>query len=167
LDKCLSVLKPSGHYSHIQNLGTDPAVMQRLRQQHEAGKGPSVSHTFVTHNGGQLGQVLQMMADGKVKLEVAKVSRLASIAAAAAAAAAGPGGLKDGRVMATIQCWQYWAGASYSTVLKFFDVLAGVPFPDSGIHNMALASMHKLRASGNHTPCRTLCACTAASMTQQ
>jgi hypothetical protein len=73
LDKCLSVLKPTGHYSHIQNLGTDPAVMQRLRQQHQAGKGPGLSHIFVTPNGAQLGQVLQLMADGKLKLEVAKV----------------------------------------------------------------------------------------------
>lgn len=75
LDKCLSVLKPTGHYAHIQNLGTDPAVMQRLRQQHEAGRGPSVSHIFVTPNGAQLAEVLQLMEDGKVKLEVAKVSR--------------------------------------------------------------------------------------------
>jgi hypothetical protein len=107
LDKCLSVLKPSGHYSHIQNLGTDPDVMQRLKQQHEAGQGPGVSHIFVTPNAGQLGEVLQMMAAdagqlgevlqmmaadagqlgevlqmmaaGKVKLEVAKV-RVAEVA---------------------------------------------------------------------------------------
>jgi NADPH:quinone reductase-like Zn-dependent oxidoreductase len=73
LDKCLSVLKPTGHYAHIQNLGTQPAVMQRLRQQHDAGQGPGVSHIFVTPNGQQLGQVLQMMVAGKVTLEVAKV----------------------------------------------------------------------------------------------
>ncbi|WIA42334.1 hypothetical protein OEZ86_008346 [Tetradesmus obliquus] len=80
LDKCLSVLKPTGHYSHIQNLGTDPAVVQRLRQQHEAGKGPSISHIFVTPNGAQLEHVLQLMADGKVKLEVAKVFPLSEVA---------------------------------------------------------------------------------------
>jgi NADPH:quinone reductase-like Zn-dependent oxidoreductase len=79
LDKCLSVLKPGGHYSHIQNLGTDPDVMQWLRQQHEAGKGPGVSHIFVTPNAGQLGEVLQMMAAGKVKLEVAKVRTSAAV----------------------------------------------------------------------------------------
>lgn len=71
--KCVKVLKPAGHYSHIANSGTDNAALKALEAQHARGEGPSVSLTLVKPNGRQLEEVLELFASHKVKLEVAKL----------------------------------------------------------------------------------------------
>jgi hypothetical protein len=70
----VSVLKATGHISHIQNLGSDKDAIQAMAQRHKQGQSQqSASHTLVAPNGAQLEEVLGLMAAGKVKLEVAKV----------------------------------------------------------------------------------------------
>jgi hypothetical protein len=45
-----------------------------MAQKHAEGSSQqTASHTLVAPNGGELEEVLKLMADGKVKLEVAKV----------------------------------------------------------------------------------------------
>jgi NADPH:quinone reductase-like Zn-dependent oxidoreductase len=68
--KCARVLKPSGHLSHIMNHGTDQDALNKLK---EGGAGPSASLTFVKPNGAQLQEMFELIAAGKVKLEVAQV----------------------------------------------------------------------------------------------
>jgi len=68
--KCAGVLKPSGHLSHIMNHGTDQEALKQVQQ----GGGPSACTILVKPNGAQLQEVLELLAAGKVKLEVAKVS---------------------------------------------------------------------------------------------
>lgn len=68
--KLTKVLKPSGHLSHIMNHGTDRDALQKLQD----GEGPSASLTLVKPNGAQLAEIFELIAAGKVKLEVAKVS---------------------------------------------------------------------------------------------
>ena len=70
IPKCVQVLKPGGHLSHIMNKGTDQEALTQLQ---EAGGGPTASLTLVTPNGAQLEEVFELIAAGKVKLEVAKV----------------------------------------------------------------------------------------------
>lgn len=71
----MSVLKPTGHLSHIQNLGSDKDAIQEMAWKHSEGQSQqSATHILVTPNGAQLEEVLGLIADGKVKLEVAKVS---------------------------------------------------------------------------------------------
>ncbi len=53
--------------------GTDEQLLDRIRAEHEQGKAPAVSFTFVQPNGQQLQQVLDLMEQGKVKLHVDKV----------------------------------------------------------------------------------------------
>lgn len=73
LARSLAVLKQDGgHYSHILNAGTDNEALDKAEAAHKAGKGPSVSKTLVQPNGEQLGQVLSLMEQGKVKLVVHK-----------------------------------------------------------------------------------------------
>lgn len=72
--KALSVIKPTGCYSHIANAGTDRAALQRLQDAAAAGKGPRASLTLVTPNGGQLAELLALVAAGQLRLEVARVS---------------------------------------------------------------------------------------------
>jgi NADPH:quinone reductase-like Zn-dependent oxidoreductase len=79
-DKCLSVTKPDGHYSHIQNQGTHHAVLEQLQEQHNKGKGPGVTLIFVRPDGAQLQQIIALMEAGKVRLEVAKVFPLSQVA---------------------------------------------------------------------------------------
>jgi hypothetical protein len=69
LEKKATVLKPSGHLSHIMNHGTDSEGLRKL----QAGGGPSASMTLVKPNGAQLQEIFELIAAGKVKLEVAKV----------------------------------------------------------------------------------------------
>jgi NADPH:quinone reductase-like Zn-dependent oxidoreductase len=78
--KIKSVLKPSGHYSHIMNSGSDSAALQELQAAHKEGKGPSGSFTLVKPNGKQLQQLFELMQAGQLKLEVAKVFPLAEVA---------------------------------------------------------------------------------------
>lgn len=74
IPKCVSVLKPTGHLSHIQNLGSDKDAIQAMAQKHADGTSQqNASHTIVAPNGAQLEEVLNLMAAGKVKLEVAQV----------------------------------------------------------------------------------------------
>jgi NADPH:quinone reductase-like Zn-dependent oxidoreductase len=81
VNKLATVLKPGGHLSHIMNNASDKADIQRLQQQHEQQQqdggveGPSASITLVQPNGSQLAEVFELIAAGKVKLEVAKVSK--------------------------------------------------------------------------------------------
>lgn len=82
LAKLLSVLKPGGHYSHIQNPGTNHDTLKRLKEEHEAGKGPSASLTVVAPNGPQLQQLFELWDKGQLKLEVAQVFPLAQAGAA-------------------------------------------------------------------------------------
>eukprot|EP00878_Enallax_costatus_P002373 GHUV01002549.1.p1 GENE.GHUV01002549.1~~GHUV01002549.1.p1 ORF type:complete len:321 (+),score=63.83 GHUV01002549.1:653-1615(+) len=79
-DKCLSVTKPDGQYSHIQNLGTQHNVLEQLQEQHKQGNGPGVTLIFVRPNGKQLTEIYRLMDAGKVKLEVAKVFPLSKVA---------------------------------------------------------------------------------------
>eukprot|EP00879_Flechtneria_rotunda_P018308 GHRR01019205.1.p1 GENE.GHRR01019205.1~~GHRR01019205.1.p1 ORF type:complete len:277 (+),score=98.31 GHRR01019205.1:688-1518(+) len=82
VDKSISVLKPSGHYSHIGNAATNKDVIKKLQDQHKQGKGPSTSNTLVQPNGAQLAEIFELIAAGKVKLEVAKVFPLSDVAEA-------------------------------------------------------------------------------------
>jgi hypothetical protein len=52
------------------NHGTDQAALNKLN---DGGAGPSASLTLVKPNGAQLQEVFELIAAGKVKLEVAKV----------------------------------------------------------------------------------------------
>lgn len=71
----MSVLKSTGHLSHIQNLGSDKDAIQEMARKHSEGQSQqSAAHILVTPNGAQLEEVLGLIASGKVKLEVAKVS---------------------------------------------------------------------------------------------
>jgi hypothetical protein len=73
----VSVLKATGHISHIQNLGSDKDAIQAMAQRHKVGQSQqNASHTLVAPNGAQLEEVLGLLAAGKVKLEVAKVGAL-------------------------------------------------------------------------------------------
>lgn len=72
LDKLAKVLKPGGHLSHIMNHGTDQAAMQKL----QASGAVTVSTTLVKPDGVQLQEIFELIAAGKVKLEVAKVGFL-------------------------------------------------------------------------------------------
>lgn len=80
VDKCVKVLKPSGHLSHIMNHGTDKEALAKLQQ--EGAGGPSASLTLVKPNGAQLSELFELIAADKVKLEVAKVFPLSEVAAA-------------------------------------------------------------------------------------
>lgn len=71
LQKLLSVTKPNGHLSHIMNAGTDQEVLAAANKRHEEGKGPSVGTILVQPNGEQLQEIAELIAAGKVKLEVA------------------------------------------------------------------------------------------------
>lgn len=83
IPKCVSVLKATGHISHIQNLGSDKDAIQAMAQRHKQGQSQqSASHTLVAPNGAQLEEVLGLMAAGKVKLEVAKVYPLSEVSEA-------------------------------------------------------------------------------------
>lgn len=82
LQKLLSVTKPSGHLSHIHNAGSDDAVLDAAKEAHAAGKGPSVGTLLVTPNGQQLQEIADLIAAGKVKLEVALSLPLAEAAKA-------------------------------------------------------------------------------------
>lgn len=78
ISKCMTVLKPNGHLSHIQNLGSDKDRVQAMAQAHAEGKSQqSAFHVLVAPNGPQLEEVYGLMAAGKVKLEVAKVGEQA------------------------------------------------------------------------------------------
>lgn len=70
IPKCVQVLKPGGHLSHIMNQGTDQEALGKLQ---EGGGGPTASLTLVAPNGAQLQEVFELIAAGKVKLEVAQV----------------------------------------------------------------------------------------------
>lgn len=79
IPKCLSVLKPDGHLSHIQNLGSDKDRIQAMAQAHSEGKSQqNAFHVLVAPNGPQLEEVFGLIAACKVKLEVAKVGKQAS-----------------------------------------------------------------------------------------
>lgn len=69
LEKKATVLKSTGHLSHIMNKGTDREGLQKLKE----GGGPSASMTLVKPNGAQLQEIFELIVAGKVKLEVAKV----------------------------------------------------------------------------------------------
>ncbi|KIZ04980.1 putative quinone-oxidoreductase, chloroplastic [Monoraphidium neglectum] len=71
LQKLLSVTKPTGFFSHIHNAGTDNEVLDAAKAAHAAGKGPAVAATLVQPNGAQLQEIADLVAAGKVKLEVA------------------------------------------------------------------------------------------------
>lgn len=73
IPKCVQVLKPTGHLSHIMNHGTDREAIEDMKKAHAEGQGPGVSFTLVQPNGHQLSEVLELIAAGQVKLEVAKV----------------------------------------------------------------------------------------------
>lgn len=70
LQKLLAVVKTSGHLSHIMNAGTDAALLEAAKEAHAAGKGPDVGTVLVTPNGEQLQEISDLIAAGKVKLEV-------------------------------------------------------------------------------------------------
>ncbi|KAI8468220.1 MAG: putative zinc-binding dehydrogenase [Monoraphidium minutum] len=82
LQKLLAATKPSGHLSHIMNAGSSDDVMGAAKAAHGAGKGPGVSTTLVTPNGGQLQEIADLISAGKVKLEVALSVPLADAAKA-------------------------------------------------------------------------------------
>jgi hypothetical protein len=69
IDKLAKVLKPGGHLSHIMNHGTDQAAMQKL----QASGAATASTTLVKPDGVQLQEIFELIAAGKVRLEVAKV----------------------------------------------------------------------------------------------
>ena len=74
IDRCVSVLKPTGHLSHIQNKGSDHAKLKAIQSAHEAGhQTPSAGLQIVTPNGKQLQEVAELIAQGKIKLVVHKV----------------------------------------------------------------------------------------------
>lgn len=81
-DRCVAVLKPTGHYSHIANHGTDQEALTQLQAAHEQGHGPGVSITRVKPNGAQLNDLFELMASDKLKLEVAKLLPLEQAAEA-------------------------------------------------------------------------------------
>eukprot|EP00775_Hariotina_reticulata_P002603 gene2603-2905_t len=78
--KLLSVLKPDGHYSHIQNPGTDHAGLKKIAEDHQVGKGPASHLIIVAPNGPQLTQLYELWDSGLLKLEVAKVFPLDQVA---------------------------------------------------------------------------------------
>eukprot|EP00882_Tetradesmus_deserticola_P003189 GHRQ01003380.1.p1 GENE.GHRQ01003380.1~~GHRQ01003380.1.p1 ORF type:complete len:233 (+),score=88.23 GHRQ01003380.1:312-1010(+) len=80
LGKITSVLKSSGHYSHIMNTGSNPPLLEQMQAAHKEGKGPGASLTLVKPNGRQLEQLFVMWEAGQVKLEVAQVFPLAEVA---------------------------------------------------------------------------------------
>ncbi|KIZ04982.1 putative Quinone-oxidoreductase [Monoraphidium neglectum] len=82
LQKLLSVTKPTGHYSHILNGGTDNVALDAAKAAHKASKGPAVGNTLVQPNGAQLQEIANLIAAGKVKLEVALSLPLAEVAEA-------------------------------------------------------------------------------------
>lgn len=74
LAKSLAVLKQdTGHYSHIASKYTDQEALNKAKEMHAEGKGPSATYISVQPNGEQLGQLLALMDAGKVKLIVEKV----------------------------------------------------------------------------------------------
>jgi NADPH:quinone reductase-like Zn-dependent oxidoreductase len=77
---CLKVLKPSGHLSHIMNKNTDQELLQQVEADHKAGKGPGLTTVLVKPNGHQLGEVAQLIEQGKVKPVVSKEFPLAEAA---------------------------------------------------------------------------------------
>lgn len=78
--KLLSALKPSGHYAHIANGGTDNAGLEQMKAAAAAGKGPSVGLTMVKPDGAALAEILAMVASGALKLEVASTFDLNDVA---------------------------------------------------------------------------------------
>lgn len=84
LQKLLSVTKPSGHLSHIMNAGSDNDIIEGAKKAHEEGKGPGVGTILVTPNGGQLQEIADLVAAGKVKLTVAAKHPLTAAGAAQA-----------------------------------------------------------------------------------
>lgn len=77
MNKLTKVLKPGGHLSHILNNDADKADIQALQRESEAeSDGISASMTLVKPNGAQLREVFELVAAGKVKLEVAKVGAM-------------------------------------------------------------------------------------------
>jgi NADPH:quinone reductase-like Zn-dependent oxidoreductase len=78
--KISSVLKPSGHYSHIMNAGSNAPAIQQMQAAHKEGKGPGASFTLVKPNGKQLQQLFALWEAGQLKLEVAQVLPLAQVA---------------------------------------------------------------------------------------
>lgn len=80
----LGVLKPSGHYSYIQNFSTDFGRLTELLAAHEQGKKPSATNTLVKPDGAALEHLYGLWADGKLALEVAQVFPLREVAAAQA-----------------------------------------------------------------------------------
>uniref|UniRef100_A0A383WHE0 Enoyl reductase (ER) domain-containing protein n=1 Tax=Tetradesmus obliquus TaxID=3088 RepID=A0A383WHE0_TETOB len=75
-----SLLKPSGHYSHIMNAGSDNAALQQMQAAHKDGKGPGASLTLVKPNGKQLETLFELWEAGTLKLEVHKVFPLDQVA---------------------------------------------------------------------------------------
>lgn len=65
--RCVSVLKPTGHYSHIANHGTDQEALKELQAAHAAGQGPGVSITMVKANGAQVMTAVCMTSDNDDK----------------------------------------------------------------------------------------------------
>jgi hypothetical protein len=55
--KLLQVLKPTGHLAHVFNAHSDTSALDRARELHAAGAGPSVGDTLVEPNGAQLQEV--------------------------------------------------------------------------------------------------------------
>jgi NADPH:quinone reductase-like Zn-dependent oxidoreductase len=78
--KITSVLKPSGHYAHIMNAGSDSSSLQQMQADHKDGKGPGASFTLVKPDGKQLQQLFALWEAGQLKLEVAQVLPLAQVA---------------------------------------------------------------------------------------
>eukprot|EP00877_Chromochloris_zofingiensis_P015047 jgi/Chrzof1/9797/Cz04g16010.t1 len=99
-EQCIAALKPTGHYSHIQNYeSTDKQLLKCLEEQHHSGQGPSVSLIVVTPNGQQLQWIADLMDEGRVKLVVHQVYPLKDIAKAHDHVAAGH---TRGKVVVTI-----------------------------------------------------------------
>lgn len=71
--KAVSVLKPTGCYSHIVHPGTDNELLGQMKEKHAKGEGVSVVSTFVHPNGSQLQELADLMAANKVKLVVHQV----------------------------------------------------------------------------------------------
>eukprot|EP00877_Chromochloris_zofingiensis_P015014 jgi/Chrzof1/9767/Cz04g15020.t1 len=80
--KAVSVLKPTGCYSHIVHPGTDNELLGQMKEKHAKGEGVSVVSTFVHPNGSQLQELADLMAANKVKLVVHQVYPLSEVAAA-------------------------------------------------------------------------------------
>lgn len=74
----LSVTKPTGHYSHILNGGTDNVALDAAKAAHKASKGPAVGNTLVQPNGAQL-QEVRVCGSGLTRADVISARTALSI----------------------------------------------------------------------------------------